>query len=459
MRLASGAVACGLLAVGGGPAELWSGVLWLISAFLDRADGELARVGKMQSRQGHLFDYYTDVLLNSTFFLAAGINLRHSALGSWAIPAGVLACLSMIACCLLSEAYEQDVGTGERVWEGGWGFQPDDALYLLPLFVWLHWLAPILVAAAVVTSVIAIIILARYLLLRNRLSTRRLSAASAPRAADPAMQAQAHSATSSGSGQRAGGPSRQGALTAAQLAHYAGKGWVAVPGFFSPSETAEIGRWVEELQNRPERPGAEMVYHEPKASDASVQLIQRIENFCPYHAQFDQLVHGRLRGAIEALLGVPAALFKDKINFKMAGGAGFEPHQDQQAGWSVYAPVFVTALVSIDPATIENGCLEIANAPRFAGLIGEEWKPLTREQMASFSIDPVPCAPGDVIFFDSYVPHSSKPNGTEQARRILYLTYNAQADGDHRARYFADKRANFPPDIERKPGIEYRFRV
>jgi 2-aminoethylphosphonate dioxygenase len=25
--------------------------------------------------------------------------------------------------------------------------------------------------------------------------------------------------------------------------------------------------------------------------------------------------------------------------------------------------------------------------------------------------------------------------------------------------YFAEKRANFPPDIERKPGTEYRFRV
>jgi archaetidylinositol phosphate synthase len=168
MRLATGALACVLLAIGGGVAELWSGVLWLISAFLDRADGELARIGKMQSRRGHLFDYYTDVVLNSAFFLAAGINLRHGGLAPWAIPAGIVACIAMLACCLLSEAYEQEVATGERVWEGGFGFQPDDALYLLPLFVWLHWLAPILVAAAVVTSVIAIVIFARYMVLRRR---------------------------------------------------------------------------------------------------------------------------------------------------------------------------------------------------------------------------------------------------------------------------------------------------
>jgi phosphatidylglycerophosphate synthase len=170
IRLASGAAACVLLAVGGGMAELWSGVLWLISAFLDRADGELARVGNMQSRRGHLFDYYTDVAVNSAFFLAAGLNLRDSRLGGWAVAAGVAACLSMLACCLLAEAYESKAATGERVWEGGWGFQPDDALYLLPLFVWLHWLAPILVAAAGVTCVIALVLLGRYLHLKQRLA-------------------------------------------------------------------------------------------------------------------------------------------------------------------------------------------------------------------------------------------------------------------------------------------------
>jgi hypothetical protein len=248
-------------------------------------------------------------------------------------------------------------------------------------------------------------------------------------------------------------------LSAEQLDQYARHGWCAAPGFFSPAEMVRISSWTDELKARPERAGAEMVYSEPSLDDPGVRLIQRIENFSPFHANFDALVHGRLKAAVEALLGAPAVMFKDKINFKMAGGAGFEPHQDQQAGWSTYAALFVTALVCIDQATLENGCLEMANAPRFAGLIGEEWAPLTPEQMASFALVPVPSEPGDVLFFDSYAPHASKPNRTKADRRILYITYNAQADGDHRARYFAEKRANFPPDVERKPGEEYKFRV
>ena len=251
-----------------------------------------------------------------------------------------------------------------------------------------------------------------------------------------------------------------GPLSAQDVAKYAKAGWLAARGFFSTAEAAEISGWTDEIVARPEAPGREMVYHEASLIDPAAKVVQRIENFCPYHAGFDALVQGgRLERAVGQLLSAPAVLFKDKINFKMAGGAGFEPHQDQQAGWSTYAAMFVTALVCIDRATVDNGCLEMAHAPRFAGLIGQEWRPLTSEEMASFELEPVETAPGDVLFFDSYAPHASKPNFTAEARRILYLTYNAAADGDFRTRYFDDKRASFPPDVERVDGTDYRFRV
>jgi len=149
-------------------------------------------------------------------------------------------------------------------------------------------------------------------------------------------------------------------------------------------------------------------------------------------------------------------LFKDKINFKMPGGAGFELHQDQQAGWSTYAPRFMTAMISLDAASIESGCLEIAAGRHREGLIGEQWKPLDE---TGIDLEVVPTAPGDAIFFDSYVPHASKANFSDSPRRILYLTYNLADDGDHRARYYADKYASFPPDIDRNPSQTYIFRV
>jgi hypothetical protein len=248
------------------------------------------------------------------------------------------------------------------------------------------------------------------------------------------------------------------ALSEDQRWAYAARGWTAAPGFFSAAEAAEIGRWTDELAVRPEAPGAHMVYWEASVLNAAAHKVrQRIEDFCPVHPGFDALVHGRLADAVAELMGGPVVLFKDKINFKEPGGAGFEPHQDQQAGWGTYAPLFMTALVSIDRSTLENGCLEMSQARRFSRLLGEEWKPLTREEIGPLT--PVQSQPGDVLFFDSFAPHASKPNVTSGPRRILYLTYNLAGQGDHRRRYFDDKRASFPPDVEREPGREYRFRV
>ena len=250
------------------------------------------------------------------------------------------------------------------------------------------------------------------------------------------------------------------ALDSAVIDRYMRHGWVAVRGFFSAAQTADIQRFTEETLELPEISGAQMVYRETSLLDPNARVIQRIEDLCPHHKGFDRLIRGgRLQRCVEQLLGEPAVLFKEKINFKMPGGAGFEPHQDQQAGWSRYASLFVTALVTIDRATIENGCLEMAVAPRFSGLIGEEWRPLSADEMASFKLVSVPTEPGDVLFFDSFAPHASKPNLTNAPRRILYLTYNLASEGDQRALYFADKRENFPPDIERQPGVEYKFRV
>src|SRR5262245_23815857 len=250
------------------------------------------------------------------------------------------------------------------------------------------------------------------------------------------------------------------ALTSEQVANYHERGWLLARNFVAPDEVEALARWTDELAGQPEEPGKQMVYGEASLIDAKTRIIQRIENFCPHHAGFDAFVRaGRIREAVDQLLGEPACLFKEKINFKMPGGAGFELHQDQQAGWSRYAEMFITALVTIDRATIENGCLELGDGPRVTGLIGEEWRPLTAEEMNGFGLVAVPTEPGDVLFFDSYAPHASKANMTDRARRILYLTYNAASAGDHCARYFGEKRASFPPDVERRPGVEYKFRV
>jgi len=149
LRLLSGIVACVLLAQGTDVGMAWGGAVWLISAFLDRADGELARLGNMMSRNGHVYDFYADTIINAGFFVAIGIGLRHSWLGHWSLGLGLLAGVSMFLCSVFAEWLELRSPPGTRAYSGKWGFDPDDALYLMGPMAWLGWLGPILIGASV----------------------------------------------------------------------------------------------------------------------------------------------------------------------------------------------------------------------------------------------------------------------------------------------------------------------
>lgn len=148
LRLLTGLAACAAFAVGSRAGMVWGGVIWVISAFLDRADGELARIGKLATPGGHVYDYYADVAVNTLLFLALGAGLRHSWLGAASLPLGVLSAGSILLASLFAEWLERRSPPGTRAWSGRFGFDPDDALYLFGPLAWLDWLAPILIGAA-----------------------------------------------------------------------------------------------------------------------------------------------------------------------------------------------------------------------------------------------------------------------------------------------------------------------
>jgi phosphatidylglycerophosphate synthase len=166
LRLLSGAAACALLAQGTTVGMAWGGAVWLVSAFLDRADGELARIGNMMSRGGHVYDYYADTVINAAFFVAIGIGLRHSWLGHWSLGLGLLSGVSMFLCSVFAEWLELRSPPGTRAYSGKWGFDPDDALYLMGPLAWLGWLGPILIGASVGATAMMLITGVRLLRLR-----------------------------------------------------------------------------------------------------------------------------------------------------------------------------------------------------------------------------------------------------------------------------------------------------
>jgi hypothetical protein len=242
-----------------------------------------------------------------------------------------------------------------------------------------------------------------------------------------------------------------------QVEQFKTHGFTLLRRAFDGDAVKRFDEWSRDLVRQPEISGRHWVYRDPSLIDPSQRIITRIERISPFHDGFRQLTMA-LKPPVEQLLGEPALLFKEKINFKFPGADGFKPHQDAQAGWNSYADFFVSALVCFDEATAENGCLQIVENYRHKTL-AKLWEPLTEQDLAGMRWIDLPTKPGDIIFFDSYVPHASQPNLTDGMRRIYYATYNRASAGDQMERYYADKHESFPPDIDRDPTKRYVFRV
>lgn len=163
LRLLSGVGACACFAVGSRAGMAWGGAAWLVSALLDRADGELARLGGLSSPGGHVYDYYVDIGVNTLFFVSVGVGLRHSWLGGWAVPLGLVSGGAVFLSSVFSVLLEQRSPPGTKAYSGRWGFDADDALYLMGPLAWLGWLGPILIGAAFGASAVMVLTAIRLL--------------------------------------------------------------------------------------------------------------------------------------------------------------------------------------------------------------------------------------------------------------------------------------------------------
>ncbi len=149
IRLATGVAAAGMLALGRDPWPDVAAGVFVLAMVLDRADGDLARMTGKTSPFGHAYDLIADATCNALIFVALGAGLRDGAFGTWAIPMGIAAGLAVAA--ILGMVVRIEAQAGARAAElGGFArFDPDDAMLVVPLAIWLGGATILLVAAAV----------------------------------------------------------------------------------------------------------------------------------------------------------------------------------------------------------------------------------------------------------------------------------------------------------------------
>ncbi|GAW04988.1 epoxidase subunit a [Lentinula edodes] len=249
-------------------------------------------------------------------------------------------------------------------------------------------------------------------------------------------------------------------ITPDRKAAFARDGFLVLPAI-SKEISHNIEKWANEVKNLPYRPDTWMHYDEviksSKSSSTEEKVLCRTENFADYHEGFKELFRGaEMTSILEQLTGEPMVLFKEKINYEQPQAGGYQAHIDSLGYRHIGNVSHLSILMAAEPATLENGCLEVVASSHKMSIPIDKNKCIQQEWCDEQKWIPVPLESGQFLVFGSYLAHRSAPNKSDKGQAAIYATYNAISDGgDRREAYYEDRRKLWPPTAERLPEERY----
>ena len=239
------------------------------------------------------------------------------------------------------------------------------------------------------------------------------------------------------------------AMTAPERAQLATSGYVVRESVFSKSECAAIAKDCEQLM-------AELIA-QPRGNiikTGSFIFEQRpeIETTVKWESQAEDLIRGlepfahlsaalnawgldpRLTDPCKAVCDADdVVLFTEKLNLKRADRGGeIQLHQDVPY-WE-FSPVsarIATAMLFLDDANLQNGCLEVAPGshtarvkyPGRTDVEGFDTLRMDDKKFDTSGMIALEVPAGSVAFFGAWLVHRSGPNKTDGDRRALLYSY------------------------------------
>lgn len=239
--------------------------------------------------------------------------------------------------------------------------------------------------------------------------------------------------------------------------------FIWVKGFFSGEQVDMLKMWAADMHDEAlkqlDGQEAKDLIVVPEAKND--KKVCRVEDMLTMYPDYHDFIEEKVTTYIAELLGEAVVTFKDKLNFKWPGGGAFLPHQDYPAFGFFSPKEHINAMICVDAATLENGCLHIAQnwtesftdceeVDQEALANGRAILPYVVGGSAHGAIQdayvekiewlPLLTEPGDLVLFTSYIPHYSEPNRSQDSRRAMFLTYNKAQEGEHRVNYYQAKR-------------------
>ena len=108
-------------------------------------------------------------------------------------------------------------------------------------------------------------------------------------------------------------------------------------------------------------------------------------------------------------------------------GSDLPWHQDGGSSWYVDRDPLVTVWTALDPATTENGCVQVVPGSHQLGILSEKGHTITDEQEREFCpedrIVDLTMEPGEVVILHNWLLHRSGLNRVDIPRRAFSVCY------------------------------------
>ena len=173
-------------------------------------------------------------------------------------------------------------------------------------------------------------------------------------------------------------------------------------------------------------------------SNDNKMVLCRTEYIINHHLGMKHfLTRGMIPNIVSKLSAFPVNLYKEKINYKYPNTGGYRPHQDITAYPNSIN--HTTCMINLCDTNLDNGCLQFS--PIYNNSILENTNGIISNPHHLPWIN-CPTKFGDIVLFNSYIPHKSGPNKSTNPRKSLYITYNHANEGYLRYEYYDNKIKN-----------------
>jgi hypothetical protein len=230
--------------------------------------------------------------------------------------------------------------------------------------------------------------------------------------------------------------SRSGPFTADELLVYERDGYVLIKRLFECDE-------IERLRDSAKKDRAldEQAYGRNDGEGGSVRLSLWNHPGDDLYGMFSR--NARIVDRVEQLLGDEAYHYHSKMIMKEAHtGGAWAWHQDYGYWYEngVLFPKLCSVFVAVDPATRENGCLQVLRSSHHMGRVTHlkagDQTGADPERVAAaaerLELVYVEMEPGDALFFHPNLLHRSDQNRSPNDRWALVCCYNARSNDPYR---------------------------